>query len=870
MTFSGPILATTHVDYVTLHASGNRVSTSSGETVTRLSPSTIVHNIRVVDDYIIVNGGREVVVLKRKSLEELVRVFCNDWVLSTTIASDLLCCVVMHNRVEIFSLVNGSVLGTVACPTHALLYSAEIRPTDQPHHFQVFGGGVLSSLYHWEFTFSDTRSYVVLSQQYNTHKGSIFRIRANRDELLTTSDDRNVILWKIQNGVLSPVRTFSSHLARVWDAIWFGDFIVTGCEDSFVRYFDREGKCVHKFCGHSRDVRCLTVSVDGILSGGEDGCLRSWTPTTPNEFVWDIPDPGKDWIRHVELFKYGFVAVTALGIVYKDERAIKPPSPLTTTCAKIVSDKLLVLGLASGGIAMVDLQRMEFVSFVDSVVPQRVCSVFTFERYRDHIIVANHAGFIAIVNVTSGELVCQISCESNVKVGNILCVLQEPSSVVLGDDKGTLVRVSKSTDGSFTTRSCRIIHGEKIISVVAFGEIFLKATTSEGNTITVSSDTLERVLAIPIQKHRRINYLCEEIWDWSWGFTGEDLLVVDSQDVVQWSYKCGGHRRPFDFDVWPEGFRFIHASNHRVTIAEIRPLSWNVVSGYCGDLVHAIVRKDHLVFTGCEDNVLRRIDLRVGKDKLMTTRVHEGSVRALCMIAGKSLLVSGGSRSQAFLHHLDDVGKIFQSELISWSGSSKSCDDVRVMGIAATSNTVCLVDSTAKIHLWDISLKSVTKSLSVSEIEISVCLSAATDGSCFFVGAGNGFVVALTADGTVLGAERIHQNGVNAIACLGSAGLMVSVSDDQSMAVWRWGEEVEVLCTVPDASTCSIRAVAVNGSTIATTGTDRRITLWNFDGLTVKRERMIPTAVTDPLAIVITDKEAIVAGRGIESISLVM
>jgi WD40 repeat protein len=194
-------------------------------------------------------------------------------------------------------------------------------------------------------------------------------------------------------------------------------------------------------------------------------------------------------------------------------------------------------------------------------------------------------------------------------------------------------------------------------------------------------------------------------------------------------------------------------------------------------------------------------------------------------------------------------------------------DDVRIMGVAATESTVCLVDSIARIHLCDIDTRQVFSTRTFEEISNSVCLSVATDGHTFFVGAGNGFVVVVANNGVQKCSKRIHQNGVNAIACI-QPGLMVSVSDDQSIAVWRFGDQVELLSHLVNASSCSIRAVAVLNNVIVTTGTDRRVTVYDFDGVSLGVRKKIPTAVTDPLAILIAENNCVVAGRGIESIRL--
>ena len=873
-TFSGPILSVAVSDkHQILLASGNCVYNESNDVIVALNPSTIVHSIRVSSDHLIAHGGREIAIVSPTSTNHLN---CRDWILSTLLYEKFLFCVTMHNRVEVYlEKGDGDLITTISCPIHALLYSAEIRIT-QNNTIQVFGGGVLSSLYVWEFVWSNqdesAAAQIVDSKVYNSHRGSIFRIRSKGDELITTSDDRTVILWKqnVLDNSFIPLQVFANHLARVWDAIWFQDKIVSACEDSIIRIFNRDGKCVGNFSGHSRDVRSLTNIADtSIVSGGEDGCVREWSPRPINERNYKLPMSLKDWIRHVEIFHNSIVSVTALGTVFID--SVPHISSFNTICAKIVSSQYVVLGLANGGICFFDLGKLEFSKVVDNLVPQRVCSICEL-RKNGQVLVCNHAGDFAIVDINDGlieKISCQPSLSGCVKIGTMLCcIVTNTEDVFLGDDRGSIVRIR----GGHASLH-KILHNEKILSLKESGDLLI-ITTSNANKFYVDKRTMElSSVAARGEKNSRINFFCDFNNDFSWGFSGEDFVIVDSRDqTVLWSYKCGGHRRPYDFTIDNNFFKFVHASNHCVTIAEGSRLCRTIVEGFCGDLIHSMICIDeNILFTACEDNAIRRIDLSQQSASQSIVRVHEGSVRSICLLKNAKLLVSGGARSQVFFHTLDESSHhITRSYPVSiFDGEEEN--DVRIMGIAAIGSVICFVDSVARITLFDIEEMEVCNRVVIPEINTSVTLCVAVNASNFFIGAGNGFVAVMNLDGIIVAQKRLHQNGVNAIACMTDSDFIVSVSDDQSMAVWRVvGNEIETLANVENASSASIRAVTIKDDLIYITGTDRRVKLWRFDGIKLVVEKTIMTSVTDPLALVVRrNGEVVVGGRGIQILSYI-
>jgi len=915
--FSGPALAiNTFVsakgEEEILVASGNCVYCGT-DILISLNPSTIVHGIHVADlndkPLIMAYGGKELAWTSGNLM-------CQDWILGVAVFGDKIFCAVMHNRVEVYSISTMSRITIVACPTHALLYSAAIcaQQTVQDDggvvEVEVVGGGVLSSLYHWKFFLpmdGGVSPEITHSKIHNIHKGSIFRIRIRGQEMLTTSDDRSVILWKKKSstGDWENASLFSGHLARVWDATWTANNqIATACEDSLIRLFDRDTTHPLKsLSGHSKDVRCLhSTSDDLLISGGEDGCAKGWniSGTNTTERKWTLPTTitknfyGKsdDWIRHVELLDLEslILIVTAFGHIHllqqsSLEQVGEVPSlpsretaPTAITCAKLIGQGNVILGSAKGEIFVFNIPSKKWVIESQKILTLRVSSILSVHSavHGDLALIADHSGEVVLFSIEKSIEFCRFKITDR-KVGKFLhALLVKEGLIIVSDDRGFVTRLTWDkiigTPANTTTSNC-LSRNEKLITIQLHDESSLAANTSEGNTIFFSIDTLERRSIVRPSKD--VNFVCaveRDVEDGDISVIGfaSTKFMVTVNNVIQCELECGGSRRCFDFRIKPDEYKFLYTTNSEIFFCQSEPISANVMTGCNGDLTHGVIGLgDEKLITVSEDSFVRLLDTKNGLKIIDCGLFHEGSIRAVAYIQSPDdgvagFLMTGGARSQISIISIKENSKL--SLMLTQKISDDN--DVRVMSIAVASSVACIVDSMARIHLWK---NGEIQSLpDVDKISTSVCLSVAASTDTFLVGAGNGYVVAVDLNGDVIDTLRVHQNGVNAIVT--SSHLFVSVSDDESVSVTKIvnGKLVRI-SHVENASISSIRAAAVCGSIVLTTGTDRRISVWSL-GLEYGDLELIcflPTAVTDPLSIAfVSESEIVVAGRGIERICL--
>ncbi|RDD38601.1 WD repeat-containing protein 6 [Trichoplax sp. H2] len=124
------------------------------------------------------------------------------------------------------------------------------------------------------------------------HEGAIFSITfANENYLCSASDDRSIRLWQVNEDwisdprkerkpvILSPLKTFYGHKARVWDAYLLSDYVISIGEDASCILWDLEGNMIYSFNGHiGKNIWSMAISPDGSLAatGGGDASIRLW------------------------------------------------------------------------------------------------------------------------------------------------------------------------------------------------------------------------------------------------------------------------------------------------------------------------------------------------------------------------------------------------------------------------------------------------------------------------------------------------------------------------------------------------------------------------------------------------------------------
>lgn len=839
---SGPFL-TTH--YFTGESKAERV----------WDDSSAIHGIRLIGEEIVVFGGRNIISGSR-------HIRTRDWILNVTVAVNRIYAVTLHNRVEVYDLATLGLVETVSGPVHAMLYSAEILASGEK--IEIFGGGVMSRLFVWSF---DIHSLSVHSDHYEVshHRGSVFRIRSNQDgtELLTTSDDRTVTLWtrRSAGNRFEATRSFGGHQARVWDAVFVdNDKMASACEDYNIRIFKRSTGDCELLQGHSKDVRTLSC-VGGILvSGGEDECVRTWDMRAETKTTeWRLPQ-SDDWIRGVHISSSAeelVVVVTTMGKIFKARvcggydwvldcnHELKGQQ---VTCSALSGSRPIV-GSVGGHVAVIDIGTGRIIAVSENCVAMRTVSVFSLPDGR--IVAANHCGDIAILTVSEDRIT--EDSRITLKASKLLCCSTDDSQIFFGDDKGYIHIVS--SEGG---RSILVSKSDKIVAVGANGI----ASTDTGKTFKINLSENSDICISSIETRFPANYLLTPGETVQAGFFATDFMIFEDEAVL-WRVDCGGHRRPFDFDI--SKFILVHAEQHAFFFSRGQRRCSKLIAGTGGGLLHGVDMVDsNTAVVVCEDNEVRFVDPKNLKMKHVA-RVHDGSVRAVAV--GSGYVITGGSRSQITAFRLAD-GVTAKRSLPSVHGDN----DVRVMGLAVADGYIGIADSTGRICIWREENDSITATEVVAEISQAVALSITACGDLFYVGASNGIVACITQDGVCFQTTRLHQSGVNALKVIGER-FLVSVGDDQALVVSDISDmrSIRVVTRIEDASVCSIRAIASRGHVVATIGTDRRVALWAMDAASghITLVETMATAVTDPLGLTFcTDADILVVGRGMERLAI--
>eukprot|EP00795_Rhopilema_esculentum_P011998 gene11998-2581_t len=130
------------------------------------------------------------------------------------------------------------------------------------------------------------------------HEGVIFSIRftSSGEHLLSVSDDRSIRKWDIKSEEC--LQVLYGHTARVWDATYLNELIVSIGEDATCFIWDDQSTVLKKFKGHKgKNIWSLAVDEGSnlIATGGGDSSIRLWTiNSTANAPLGSLSLPSSD------------------------------------------------------------------------------------------------------------------------------------------------------------------------------------------------------------------------------------------------------------------------------------------------------------------------------------------------------------------------------------------------------------------------------------------------------------------------------------------------------------------------------------------------------------------------------------------------
>ncbi|MFD4351497.1 hypothetical protein ACFWPX_03010 [Nocardia sp. NPDC058518] len=100
--------------------------------------------------------------------------------------------------------------------------------------------------------------------------------------LATCGGDRTARIWNPDNS--EQLHVLRGHTSDVWSVAWSpdGQRLLTGSADTTSRIWDTspQGGETAQLRGHRGPVRGLAIATDELLTSGDDGSIRAWTPST--------------------------------------------------------------------------------------------------------------------------------------------------------------------------------------------------------------------------------------------------------------------------------------------------------------------------------------------------------------------------------------------------------------------------------------------------------------------------------------------------------------------------------------------------------------------------------------------------------------
>ncbi|XP_062515131.1 tRNA (34-2'-O)-methyltransferase regulator WDR6-like isoform X2 [Corticium candelabrum] len=225
----------------------------------------------------------------------------SDWILDVQLLyenpenvtfPDCLAVAMAHNQVTLWNWKDQTTVAQINCEVHCILYSCRFYGS-QSDALWCASGTVFNDILLWPLAGREMNATVAARLQ--GHEGVIFSIQfsKNGDMLCSASDDRSIRLWNItavlnnkgtkEIGQLpSLVSVLYGHTARVWDAQFVSNYVVSVGEDATCRIWDSTSQrlCLHTFTGHKgRGIWSLAVNetLQIAATGGGDTSIRLWS-----------------------------------------------------------------------------------------------------------------------------------------------------------------------------------------------------------------------------------------------------------------------------------------------------------------------------------------------------------------------------------------------------------------------------------------------------------------------------------------------------------------------------------------------------------------------------------------------------------------
>lgn len=115
------------------------------------------------------------------------------------------------------------------------------------------------------------------------HWSNVCCLYAHSNTLVSGSWDLSARVWRFEKGLYGQTLRLDGHEQAVWDVKLLEDgSILTASADNYIRHFDKSGRHIRRFEGHTEPVRSLALLKNKafFMSASNDGTLRKWAIET--------------------------------------------------------------------------------------------------------------------------------------------------------------------------------------------------------------------------------------------------------------------------------------------------------------------------------------------------------------------------------------------------------------------------------------------------------------------------------------------------------------------------------------------------------------------------------------------------------------
>ncbi|XP_077992501.1 tRNA (34-2'-O)-methyltransferase regulator WDR6-like isoform X2 [Glandiceps talaboti] len=633
-----------------------------------------------------------------------------------------------HNSVALLDWKKSEVIEHVHCEDKCILYSACIL-SNTWESLVLAVGTVFNQVVLWKSSgLKNEDGRVIVDKRLRGHEGVIFSISysGKHGMLCSVSDDRSIRVWELKDleslslTLSTPLLVLYGHTARVWDAAFMDNYIVSIGEDATCCVWDYHGNNLKKFKGHKgSSIWSLATSEEHqiVVTGGGDCSIRVWSMVAWQQegiktTQLDPPssDP-MDYPRLVDVISSGQVLIlTNKGVFYSYHIAEKEWTVLQND-NKYGSYALLSVSPNHKIVAMANITGFLRVLLIGDISKFDEVKVYDGKvlslcwASNEDIFTSGPEGTVVWWKVQLSEnsvVLHKCQCFSlpyaRQRWVTAVVVLSDDKHVVMGDRRGTVHLYESSQDVRNEplppTQSLVTIHGKGgVTDACRHGDyIYTSGRDSTYKQYSYHDNNLQLLNASKVYKG----------FEWLEKLTYTDdgdlqICGFHTSSFVVWSVdrnekllqvECGGGHRSYGFAANVQNTAvFVYVKSRSVMLCQTTmetlhsqtiikdSVHWKEIPCICYlDTVYDITSPDtqhHIIVTGSEDTKINIIAItknggRTQQKVLKSLHSHISSVRTLqaCVLPS-----SGGTQPMEFTKVLFSAGG--RAALKCWKISAK-------------------------------------------------------------------------------------------------------------------------------------------------------------------------------------------------------